>query len=69
MVTDGVPPADAAVLRRREQVESAAVVGVADVTFLGHPDGVVEYGLDLRRAIARQIHRVNPDILSPPRPR
>jgi hypothetical protein len=52
MVTDGVPPADAAVLRRREQVQSAAVVGVDDVTFLGHPGGIVEYGLDLRRAIA-----------------
>ena len=60
---DGVPPAEAAVLRRREQVESAAVVGVDDVTFLGHPDGIVEYGLDLRRAIARQIRRVHPDIL------
>jgi LmbE family N-acetylglucosaminyl deacetylase len=60
---DGVPPAEAAALRRREQVESAAVVGVDDVTFLGHPDGVVEYGLDLRRAIARQIRRVHPDIL------
>ena len=60
---DGMPPAEAAVLRRQEQVTSAAIVGVDDVTFLGYPDGVVEYGLDLRRAITREIRRVHPDIL------
>ena len=60
---DGLSPAEAAVLRRQEQVTSAAIVGVDDVTFLGHPDGVVEYGLDLRRAVARQIRRVRPDFL------
>lgn len=60
---DGRSPAEAAGLRRREQLTSAAIVGVDDVSFLGHRDGVVEYGLGLRRDIARQIRRVRPDIL------
>jgi LmbE family N-acetylglucosaminyl deacetylase len=60
---DGMSPAGAAVLRRQEQRASAAIVGVDDVTFLGHPDGVVEYGLRLRRDITREIRRVRPDIL------
>jgi hypothetical protein len=33
------------------------------VTFLGHRDGVVENGLDLRRGIARQIRRYRPEVL------
>jgi LmbE family N-acetylglucosaminyl deacetylase len=59
----GMPPAQVAAVRRHEQLASAAVVGVEDVTFLGHRDGVVEYGSDLRRDIAREIRRVRPDIL------
>ncbi len=60
---DGVPPGEAAVLRQKEQLQSAAIVGVTDVTFLHHPDGVVEYGLGLRRETARHIRRFRPDIL------
>lgn len=30
--------------------------------FLGYRDGVVEYGLDLRRAIARRIRRFRPEV-------
>ncbi len=59
----GMPPAQAAAVRRQEQFASAAVVGVEDVIFLGHRDGVVEYGPGLRRDIAREIRRVCPDIL------
>ncbi|MDM7491366.1 PIG-L deacetylase family protein, partial [Rhodococcus sp. CSLK01-03] len=60
---DGRTPAEAAPLRRREQLDAAAVVGVEDVTFLEYRDGVVEYGLDLRRAVAREIRRFRPDVL------
>ncbi|MDQ4117188.1 MAG: PIG-L family deacetylase [Actinomycetota bacterium] len=60
---DGMSPVEAGPLRQKEQVASAAVVGVDDVTFLGHPDGVVENGLDLRRDIAREIRRFRPDVL------
>ncbi|MGQ0573952.1 MAG: PIG-L deacetylase family protein [Pseudonocardia sp.] len=60
---DGLDPAQAGPLRRTEQVASAAVVGVDDVAFLGHRDGVVENGPGLRRDIARQIRRFRPDVL------
>jgi LmbE family N-acetylglucosaminyl deacetylase len=60
---DALVPAEAGVLRRREQVASAALVGVADVTFLGYPDGVLEADLRLRRDLARQIRRFRPDVL------
>jgi LmbE family N-acetylglucosaminyl deacetylase len=60
---DGVPPVDAAVLRQKEQLASAAIVGVVDVSFLHHRDGLVEHGLALRRDIARHIRRVRPEIL------
>lgn len=60
---DGILPAEAGRLRQQEQVASAAVVGVDDVTFLRHPDGVVENGPGLRRDIARQIRRFRPEVL------
>lgn len=68
IVTDGdaggfdpaVPRADIAGIRRAEQLEAAASLGVSDVTFLGYPDGYLEVTLDLRRDIARQIRRVRP---------
>lgn len=60
---DGMSPAEAAPLRRQEQVASAAAVGVRDVVFLGEPDGVVEHSLALRRRIAAEIRRTKPDVL------
>ena len=58
-----VPPAEAGPLREEEQRRSAAVVGVTSVTFLDHRDGVVEYGLPLRRDLAREIRRHRPDVV------
>ncbi len=60
---DGLGPVEAGPLRQKEQIASAAIVGVDDVTFLGHRDGVVENGLRLRRDIARQIRRYRPEVL------
>lgn len=60
---DGLSPAEAAPLRRREQITAAAAVGVADVSFLGYRDGVVEHGPGLRRDLAREIRRFRPDVL------
>jgi len=60
---DGLTPVEAGPLRQKEQLASAAVVGVGDVTFLGHRDGVVESGLALRRDIAREIRRFRPEVL------
>jgi len=48
-------------LRREEQTSAAKVVGVADVTFLGFPDGRLLADLDLRRAISGVIRRFRPD--------
>jgi len=58
---DGSPPERTAKLRTEEQIAAARAVGVAEVDFLDHPDGVLEYGLGLRRDIARVIRRRQPD--------
>jgi LmbE family N-acetylglucosaminyl deacetylase len=52
---DTLDPATCGPLREAEQRASAAVVGVRTVEFLDHRDGVVEYGLGLRRDIAAAI--------------
>jgi LmbE family N-acetylglucosaminyl deacetylase len=53
--------ADMAALRQDEQRAAAAVVGVTDVHFLGHPDGMVETTRELRRDISRVIRQVKPE--------
>ena len=58
-----VAPAEAGVLREAEERRSAAVVGVHSVEFLGHADGIVEYGLPLRRDLARVIRRHRPEVV------
>ncbi|GAA3152535.1 PIG-L family deacetylase [Planomonospora alba] len=60
---DTLDPVRAASVREREQRASAAVVGVTSVEFLGHRDGVIEYGTALRRDIARAIRRHRPELL------
>lgn len=60
---NGMEPELTGELREREQRAAAAVVGVRTVEFLGHPDGMLEYGLPLRRDIARQIRRHRPETL------
>ncbi|WP_190129427.1 PIG-L deacetylase family protein [Streptomyces mashuensis] len=60
---DTLSPAEAGPLREREQRASAAAVGVRVVEFLGHPDGVVEYGTALRRDLALAIRRHRPELV------
>ncbi|MCJ0869469.1 PIG-L deacetylase family protein [Streptomyces sp. AP-93] len=60
---DTIDPAACAPLREAEQRASAAVVGVPTVEFLDHRDGVLEYGLDLRRDIAAAIRRHRPELV------
>ncbi len=57
---DRVPRADMPALRRSEQREAAAVVGVTDVSFLGYPDGRLMPTIELRRDISRVIREVRP---------
>ena len=60
---DGMSPDQAGPLRVQEEIDSAAVVGVDTVEFLDHPDGVVEYGVPLRRDLAEAIRRHKPTTL------
>jgi len=60
---DTLDPAECAPLREREQRASAAVVGVSEVEFLDHRDGVVEYGIALRRDIAAVIRKYRPELV------
>ncbi|MER5224407.1 PIG-L deacetylase family protein [Streptomyces flaveus] len=60
---DTLDPAECAPLREREQRASAAVVGVSEVEFLDHRDGVVEYGIALRRDIAAAIRKYRPELV------
>jgi LmbE family N-acetylglucosaminyl deacetylase len=62
---DGRHPDEVAPLREAEERAGAAEVGVGVVEFLDHRDGVITYGLDLRRDIARAIRRHRPEVLVP----
>ena len=57
------PPEETARLRVAEQQAACAVVGVKHLAVLEHPDGVLVYGLDLRRDICREIRRFKPDVV------
>lgn len=54
-------PAEAATIRADEQRAACNAVGVEHLTLLNFPDGVLEYGLELRLAIAREIRAFRPD--------
>jgi LmbE family N-acetylglucosaminyl deacetylase len=60
---DGLEPEECRGIREREQIESARIVGVDTVEFLGFPDGVVEYGLPLRKAVSEVVRRHQPEIV------
>lgn len=60
---DGVHPDEAGKLREVEQRNAAAAVGVEVVEFLDHRDGMVEYGLPLRRDVAAAIRRHRPEVV------
>jgi LmbE family N-acetylglucosaminyl deacetylase len=58
---DASQPERTAELRTQEQIAASQVVGVSDVTLLDHHDGVLEYGMPLRRDISRAIRSYRPD--------
>jgi LmbE family N-acetylglucosaminyl deacetylase len=60
---EGRDPAEVGPLREDEERRSAAVVGVSEVSFLGHPDGMIEYGLPLRRDLARAFRQLQPEVV------
>jgi LmbE family N-acetylglucosaminyl deacetylase len=59
----GLHPDQVGPLRVEEERRSAAVVGVREVQFLDHQDGLVEYGVALRRDLAAAFRRVQPDVV------
>jgi LmbE family N-acetylglucosaminyl deacetylase len=59
----GLAPERVRPIREEEERRSAAVVGVREVVFLDHPDGLVEYGVPLRRDLAAQFRRLRPDVV------
>jgi LmbE family N-acetylglucosaminyl deacetylase len=60
---DGLEPEECRRVREAEQIASAEIVGVSVVEFLHQPDGVLEYGVPLRREIAHVVRRYRPDIV------
>ncbi len=60
---DGIAPEECGPLREREQVEAARLVGVTEVEFLDHADGVIEAGVPLRRDLAAAIRRHRPELV------
>jgi LmbE family N-acetylglucosaminyl deacetylase len=60
---DTMHPDEAARVREEEERESARRVGVDRVDFGDHRDGAIEYGVPLRRDIARAIRRTRPDVV------
>lgn len=59
----GMHPDQVGPLRVEEERRSAAVVGVSEVEFLDHQDGLVEYGLPLRHDLAAAFRRLQPDVV------
>ncbi|MET0838409.1 MAG: PIG-L deacetylase family protein, partial [Marmoricola sp.] len=60
---DGMTPDECRVVREAEQVESARIVGVDTVDFLRQPDGILEYGVAMRRLLAAEVRRHRPEIV------
>src|SRR3712207_1071768 len=69
MVTSGeaginaLAPDECRAVREREEIDSARIVGGGEGEFLGFPDGIREYGLPLRAAVARVVRRHRPEIV------
>jgi LmbE family N-acetylglucosaminyl deacetylase len=60
---DGMAPEEAGPLREQEEIDSARIVGVETVEFLRQPDGVLEYGVPLRRLLAQVVRQHRPEIV------
>ena len=69
LVTDGeagiatMDPSEVGPLRRAEQIAACSQVGVADVEFLGMPDGLLVEGLELRAALCAAVRRHRPEVV------
>ena len=55
--------ADAAAVRRAEQARAAEALGVAEWSWLGHPDGALAPGDPLRGDLVRAVRRHRPELV------
>lgn len=55
-------------IRKQEQLDAAALLGVKEVVTLGYPDGELEDTRDFCREIVRAVRRFRPEIVSCPDP-
>jgi LmbE family N-acetylglucosaminyl deacetylase len=60
---DGMDPSVVGPLREEEERRSAAVVGVETVEFLGHADGLIQPGIQLRKDMAAAFRRLRPEVV------
>jgi LmbE family N-acetylglucosaminyl deacetylase len=51
------------VIREEEERKAAAALGVKEVVFLRHPDGMLQATLELRRELSRMIRLKQPDVV------
>lgn len=58
---DAIPDARLAEVRRQEQLAAGEILGVKQITFLGHRDGRLRASVRLRREISRVIRQVRPE--------
>lgn len=61
--TPGLEPAELAATRAAEQANAAAALGAARVVHLGRVDGELEYSMELRAEMCRQIRLLQPDVV------
>lgn len=61
---EGLAPDECRRLREDEERRSAAVVGVSEVEFLGHPDGRLQADLALRASLAAAVRRHRPEFVA-----
>ncbi len=50
-------------IREGEARQAAEIAGAAEIRFLGHPDGLLEATIDLRKSLVREIRRFKPEVV------
>jgi LmbE family N-acetylglucosaminyl deacetylase len=71
IVTDGskgtwdadLDPADLVTMRQAEQQDAAEILGASEVRYLGAVDGELEYTVELRKEMCRQIRELQPEVV------
>lgn len=58
-----ITPRKLALIRKKEQLEAAKILGVKDVIFLGHRDGELVVDMRLKEGISRIIRQKKPDLV------